>query len=262
MGACTSGLKGCCGHDARVGEYEFSDVNGEGVVYGLSITTKKVNNDLLVKHIRSTAIAKDSVALTSDIKAKKQQLQNIVHYAPLLRLRVISGNLPVGTNIVITAQGAETGLRGAKDGITFFGCKKRGGIKPGIRYRKGEIINDIVIKGKDKEISERHRGRHFQIQYCLDNNEYKIKDLGIGYGAYVRLDNPLLLKDNALLSMGESFFIVNLLPENSTMSATEKRMSKTSGIEDLSQKMKLRIKVFSGPSNGEILYFFTIFHHE
>ena len=164
----------------------------------------------------------------------------------------MSGNIASGTMFVITAQGVENGLRNIKDGFSYFGCKKRGG-KSGIRYRKGDIINDVVIKPKDKDIAQRHRGRHFQIQYCLESNCYKIKDLGIGYGAYVRLDNPLLLKDNYLLSMGESFFIINLIQDTSM----DKRLSKAGLDDSEGTHMKLRIKVFSGPANGEILYCLT-----
>ena len=40
---------------------------------------------------------------------------------------------------------------------------------------------------------------------------YKIKDLGIGYGAFVKLNNPLVLRDNFLLNMGESYIVANLL---------------------------------------------------
>ena len=86
MGACTAGLRGCCGHDARVGEYEFSDLPPDSS-HVLSITTKQVNNDALVKHIRSTA-AKESLAITADVKTRIQQLEQVVHYAPLLRLKV------------------------------------------------------------------------------------------------------------------------------------------------------------------------------
>lgn len=116
---------------------------------------------------------------------------------------------------------------------------KRGTIA-GLKTRKGEIVNDIVIKTKDKYISQRHRGRHFRIQYCIKSNSYTIKDLGIGFGAYVRLDKPLILKDNYLLSMGESFLIINLI----TSAKTEKQEEEQS---------KLRIKIFAGPANGEIL---------
>ncbi len=153
--------------------------------------------------------------------------------------------------LVVSAQGVEGGLRAAGDGVTYFGCKKRA-TKSSIRLRKGEIVNDVVIKAKDKETAQRHRGRHFQIQYCIESNCYKIKDLGVGYGAYAKLDNPLLLKDNYLLSMGESFFIINLVPDTSF----DRRLSKP-GPEDNKTAdgltLKLRIKVFSGPANGEIL---------
>ncbi len=77
-----------------------------------------------------------------------------------------------------------------------------------------EIINDFIIPSKDKETEKRHRGRHMQIEYSLEQRgggKYLIKDLGIGFGAFVRLDRPLELKDNHLLNMGESFIIVNLI---------------------------------------------------
>jgi hypothetical protein len=40
---------------------------------------------------------------------------------------------------------------------------------------------------------------------------YKIKDLGIGFGAFVKLNGPLVLRDNFLLNMGESYIVANLL---------------------------------------------------
>ncbi len=160
----------------------------------------------------------------------------------------MSGSLPPGTVLTITAQGVENGKRGTKDGFTYFGCKKRGG-KVGIRYRKGEIVNDVVIKTKDKEIAQRHRGRHFQIRFCLTSNSYKVKDLGVGFGAYTRLLNPLQLRDNHLLSMGESFFIVNLLPDTAIAEPPVKAEPETKG----ELKMRLRMKVFAGPANGEML---------
>lgn len=101
----------------------------------------------------------------------------------------------------------------------------------------------MVIKTKDKELSRKHRGRHFQIQYSLISNSYKIKDLGVGFGAYVRIDEPLVLKDNYLITMGESFFIINLVSNNPADN-------------NQSEKNKLKIKVFAGPANGEMLYYY------
>ena len=110
-------------------------------------------------------------------------------------------------------------------------------------------MNDVVIKTKDKEIAQRHRGRHFQIRFCLTSNAYKVKDLGVGFGAYTRLLNPLPLRDNHLLSMGESFFIVNLLPET----ATSELPARTDPETKSELRMRLRMKVFAGPANGEML---------
>ena len=58
-----------------------------------------------------------------------------------------------------------------------------------------------------------------QIEFMIDNlhtgaGKYLIRDLGVGFGAFARLDRPCELKDNHLLNMGESFIIVNLINED------------------------------------------------
>lgn len=84
-----------------------------------------------------------------------------------------------------------------------------------------EIVNDFIIPSKDLETAKRHKGQHFQIEYFIPNQCYRIKDLGVGFGAFIRLEYPLVslsliiqtLKDNHLLNMGESFIVVNLIEE-------------------------------------------------
>lgn len=78
----------------------------------------------------------------------------------------------------------------------------------------GEIINDFLITPKDSETGQRHQGRHFQIEYSLLENAYLIKDLGVGQGAFVRLEQPQELKDNHLVNIGNGFIIVNLIYDN------------------------------------------------
>jgi hypothetical protein len=103
-------------------------------------------------------------------------------------------------------------LRGKKDGYVFFGCKKHANKNLAGNGMPREIVNDFIIPSKDKETEKRHRGRHMQIEYSLEQGgKYLIKDLGIGFGAFVKLDRPLELKDNHLLNIGESFIIVNLI---------------------------------------------------
>ena len=90
-----------------------------------------------------------------------------------------------------------------------------------------EIVNDFVIPTKNEEEQEKHRGRQFQISFDIDTLTYRIKDLGIGYGAFVKLTRPLILRDNFLLNMGESYIVANLLRSHDDSTT------------------KLRLKIFS-----------------
>jgi hypothetical protein len=57
-------------------------------------------------------------------------------------------------------------------------------------------INDFDMPSKEGEVPERHRGRHFQIEYSLATNKYTIKDLGKGFGVFARLDHPQAILTN------------------------------------------------------------------
>ncbi len=86
MGACTAGLRGCCGHDTRLGEYEFADIVTDPNSR-LTLTGKPANNAALVKHIRST-VAKFSLSSAEDLGTRVKALDHAVHYAQLLKLKV------------------------------------------------------------------------------------------------------------------------------------------------------------------------------
>lgn len=124
--------------------------------------------------------------------------------------KVISSGagLEKGTTMQINAQGIENSFRQALDGITYFGCKKTDS--------NNHVINDMVIPTLNEELAEKHRGRHFVIEYNLTHMDYRIRDLGIGFGAFYKLDFALKLKDNHLLNMGLVFMVVAFpeLPEN------------------------------------------------
>ena len=169
----------------------------------------------------------DEVLRTKKLAGKWRTAQN-------LRLRVVSSTvLPKGKVFNLTALGAESSFRGAKDGRTYFGCRKRA--EKG--NKDSPILNDLLIPASDPDLTERHRGRHFQIEYDPFREAYFIKDLGTGFGAFVKLDSQLYLRDNNLLHIGESFVVVNLLQSKEE------------------ETPKLRLKLFGGPSTGEVFYF-------
>ncbi len=39
-------------------------------------------------------------------------------------------------------------------------------------------------------MSERHEGKHFQIEYSVATKKYTMRDLGKGFGVFVRIDYP------------------------------------------------------------------------
>ena len=100
------------------------------------------------------------------------------------------------------------------------------------------VVNDFVIPSRSLESAETHSGRHFQIWFDYYSKQYFIKDLGIGFGVFKKMENgAAILKDNMLINVGEAYIVVNLYPE---------------GAEDLGNSYQtLKLKMFGGSGNGE-----------
>jgi len=185
--------------------------------------------------IRESSANVSEVLGPNDLRTYLEKLDKVAPASPQLQLEVISSScLPKNTTLLIMPHGYELGLRNAKDGVTYFGCKKR--LKthgPG----KGVIVNDFLIPTKERELADKHRGRHFQIQFNPDRLSYYLKDLGIGFGVFVKTNEPLQLKDNQLFQIGSSFIVVGLIH--------------MPGVK----YPRLRLKTFGGPCSGEVFYF-------
>lgn len=99
-------------------------------------------------------------------------------------------------------------------------------------------VNDFIIPSRNQDGSD-HKGRHFQIWFDPVRKNYFIKDLGIGFGVFKKMDNgPAVLKDNMLMNVGEAYIVVNLYPEGAEQ---EGKPYDT-----------LKLKMFGGPNNGEV----------
>ncbi len=109
---------------------------------------------------------------------------------------------------------------------------------------------DFVLPFTEGTSTGKHFGRHFQIEYIIEKNVYTIKDLGNGYGAFVRVDFPQVLRDNNLLSAGDSFIVVNLIED--TPAVSDRPEAPVSPASPGPVPNKLRLKLFSGPSSGEV----------
>ena len=126
------------------------------------------------------------------------QLEGLARVAKSLSLRVLSSSgLPSDTVLTISAKGAESSERGVRDGCTYFGCG-----------RNRPPACDIVIPDCSRSASA---GQHFVVYYDLLKDSYFIRDLGVGFGTFAKVDAPLLLKNNYLLLMGSHFVLVTIL---------------------------------------------------
>lgn len=132
-----------------------------------------------VSSIKNIYDSKNLENANSHFKLKQPPLN-----PPIMQIKVVnSGPIRKDTRFTITYLGLENSKRRANDGKTFFGCKRK---------ENSVTVNDIIISLQDKQLEDHHRGRHFFINYNIEKNSYWIKDLGKGFGAYVRLDYSMV----------------------------------------------------------------------
>jgi FHA domain len=98
--------------------------------------------------------------------------------------------------------GLKSSKRNTKDGCVYAGslCKEDS------RY-----VNDIILSDQEKGIGK----KHFLIQYLnnkiiSEKGTFMIKDLGDGMGTFVRLQRPLKVQNNYIISFGDSHIIAKV----------------------------------------------------
>ena len=223
MGACNGA---CCGHDLR--EYELVEI-GTDPNSRLILTNNHTTNEIVIRHIKSY-LKKIGTTSVHDMSYRPIEDSELI-----LKLKVLSGNLQSGSEICIMQTGFKGGYRRKKDGTTYFGCKKRM-LKNNLRMQHGVIVNDIVIKLREKAMRENFRGRHFKIYY--KENSYYIRDLGVGFGTFIKIEDSFQIRDGNLFTFGDSFMMLNLI--------SDKLVGRIS--------YRLKITIYSENCNDNILY--------
>lgn len=137
-----------------------------------------------------------------------------------LRIRVLnSTSLEVGTVMNLSATGFSASPIQRNDGITFFGGKRK---------ELDRMVNDFVVPCVGET------GRMFMIYYEPNRDKYFLRDLGKGPGVFIKVVSHIVLKENELINIGESYILVSF-------DRTEKG----------SVMNKISIKVFGGEYTGE-----------
>ena len=129
--------------------------------------------------------------------------------------------------------------RQKKDGITYFGYE--------VQQGGGNFGVDFVMKNNDNNYYEdAFNGRHFMIKFNPDDLNYYIKDLGRGFGTFIKIQDWTELKNNLLLNIGENYIVFSL-GEDDEEEENEKEM------DDINKNdNSLNIKIFSMNSQQKI----------
>ena len=98
------------------------------------------------------------------------------------------------------------GLKGSKRKVSD-GCVYAGSLD-----KEGKLlVNDIWLSEQEKGVGK----RHFMIKFnkgerYLESQSYFIKDMGDGLGTFIRVEQPLKLRNLNIVSFGDSHMIVNI----------------------------------------------------
>ena len=159
----------------------------------------------------------------------ENNLQN-VNYTNLDLEVINSWNLPKGLKMHINKDHLQNSLRNINDGRIYFGFQKD------INELDNKPYIDYLLLPKDNDYDDKFIGIHFQIKYDENNFKYYIKDLGSGYGTFVKLTEPVIIKNNLLINIGETFIVFTIN-------------------EDKEKSDDIILKIFTGNGKSEIFEF-------
>ena len=170
-------------------KFKISENNTKNYIDSLS---KKKTNEKTEKN-KKNDISKES---------KKENENNC------LDLEILnSWNLPIGLQLHLDEFGLKNSIRNKGDGFTYFG------------FQTEESFNanpsiDYLLGPKDQEYDEQFIGKHFQIRFDNDTKKFYIKDLGNGFGTFIKLINEEKIKDNLLINIGETYIVFSFNDNN------------------------------------------------
>ena len=141
--------------------------------------------------------------------------------------------------IEINPFGCTTSKRKEKDGLTFFG------------FDNNEDEIDVPITPIDiSNIDEKYYGKHFQIKFNPYNLNYYLKDLGHGFGTFIKIHDWVEINNNFLLNIGENYIVFSLGNENEYDTNENYALNKNNN-----ENNTLNIKIFSGNIKQKIISF-------
>lgn len=111
-----------------------------------------------------------------------------------------------------------------------------------------------MFKLPEQDNEERCFGRHFQIKFNIAEEKYYIKDLGRGFGAFMKVINFTPLKPDSLINIGDSYIVVSIGEEEDNDSNNKNNNNSNSNNNNSNElnrcvtdnKLDLHLKIYSG----------------
>ena len=166
-------------------------------LYTNSNNTKNTGNTIANTNSTNSHIKRDLFSSNDNNKENK----NIFKYTHLDLEVINSWNLPKGLKLHINKDHLENSLRNENDGKIYFGFQKD------INVLNEKPYIDYLLQPKDNDYDNKFIGIHFEIRYDENNYKYYIKDLGAGYGTFIKIIEPLKIKNNLLINIGDTFIV-------------------------------------------------------
>ena len=173
---------------------------------------------------------------TDQISVDLEKIKKVYSSSKKLILEIISNDSEKFVSIELDPYGYVNSKREKKDGITYFG------------YQDGDSLVDYQLKNGDSYFNEDiFNGRHFMIKFNPDDLNYYIKDLGKGFGTFIKIQEWTEIKNNLLLNIGENFIVFSFGDEENEEKEKEELNEDNNDIknENVENDICLNIKIFN-----------------
>ena len=162
--------------------------------------------------VNTIPVTNEKINITSDSKFLSRNINfPKIEYPGILEITVIgSQSMSYGTKIKIDKMGLiGKSLRNIKSNITYFGFIE----DLNLNNENNENSIDYLIPQKKFEDEETDNvkfiGRFFRIYFNNKNFNYYLRDLGNCLGTYVKVKESIILKNEDMINVGDTYLIFN-----------------------------------------------------
>ncbi len=224
-------------------------------------TNKKKNTNKLITDSENIDDIKNHVLKTPNLNFEKdeniknllneekndiERIKDVMDKSKILKIEIISSSIePKGNCLIINPLGLTESKREEKDGITYFGYEDNNKNK-----NKNKTSIDYIIEPKGDKCDERFFGKHFQIKFNYLDLNYYIKDLGHGFGTFIKIINWIEIKNNFLLNIGENYIVFTIGLEDEILLSENYSNKNNENYDNM-----LNVKIFSGDIKHGIVSF-------